>query len=458
LGISSFVIQTELIMTRLTRRTILRGAGTVLALPLLEGMLPKAVLAAGDAAAAAPIRMGFIYIPCGAIMPDWKPTAAGKDYELPRTLKSLEKHKKDLLVISGLAHDKARSNGDGAGDHARDSAAFLTASQPRKTSGADINVGTSVDQVAAAKIGLATRLPSIEIGTEAGRQAGKCDSGYSCAYQSNISWKSPTQPMAKEIDPKAVFERMFGDAQKDAKAREQRDFYRQSILDFVADDASRLKQQLGQSDRRKLDEYFTSVREVEQRIERSADDLKRQIPDVAPPPPGVPRDYAEHVRQMYDLMALAFESDTTRIFTFMLGNSGSNRTYSELGVKGGHHEISHHRGDEEKIAHLQKIDQYMIEQFGYFLDKLSGIKEGDGTLLDHSMICYGGAISDANRHQHDDLPVLLAGRAAGTIETGRHLKLENSEPMANLFLSMLDRMGVREERFGDSTGRLSNLG
>lgn len=443
-------------MTRLNRRTILRGVGTALALPLLEGMLPKAVLAAGDAAAA-PLRMGFVYIPCGAIMRDWKPEAAGRDYVLPKTLKPLEKHKQQLLVITGLAHDKARPNGDGAGDHARDSAAFLTAAQPRKTAGADIHVGASVDQVAASKIGLATRLPSIEVGTEAGRQAGKCDSGYSCAYQSNISWKSPTQPMAKEINPKAVFERMFGDAREDSKSRQQRDFYRQSILDFVADDAARLKQQLGHSDRRKLDEYFTSVREVEQRIERTALEDKRRIPEVDPPPPGVPRDYAEHVRQMYDLMALGLQTDTTRIFTFMLGNSGSNRTYSELGIKGGHHEISHHRNEEENLVQLQKIDQYMVEQFAYFLDKLSAIPDGNGTLLDHSMICYGGAIADPNRHQHDDLPVLLAGRAGGTIDTGRHLKLDNSAPMANLFLSMLDRMGVEEARFGDSTGRLTQL-
>lgn len=442
-------------MKSLSRRTILRGAGAALALPLFEAMLPRSVVAAGQAAAA-PLRMGFIYIPCGAIMEEWRPTGEGRDFKFSKTLASLEAHRKDVLVISGLAHDKARANGDGAGDHARDSAAFLTASQPRKTAGADINVGVSVDQVAAAKIGDKTPLPSLEIGIEAGRQAGACDSGYSCAYQSNIAWRSPTQPVAKEIHPKAVFERMFGD-ESNLKARRERDFYRQSILDFVATDAAKLKTQLGQTDRRKMDEYFTSVREVEQRIQRAADDSRLRTPDVDAPPAGIPRDYAEHVRLMYDLLALAYETDTTRIATFMLGNSGSNRTYSEIGVKGGHHAISHHQGDEEKIAFLQKIDQYMVEQFAYFLKKLGSIKEGNGTLLDHTMICYGAAISDPNRHQHHNLPVLMAGGANGQIKTGRHLVVPEQTPMANLFLSMLDRMGVEETRFGDSTDRLKEL-
>jgi len=418
-------------------------------------MLPKSLLAAEAAAAAK--RMAFIYIPCGAIMPYWTPSKEGSNYELSRSLKPLESHQKKLLVLSGLAHDKAKANGDGAGDHARDSAAFLTASQPRKTAGADITVGVSVDQVAANKIGTETRLPSLELGTEAGRQAGGCDSGYSCAYQSNIAWRSATQPVAKEIRPKAVFDRMFGSDNGGQKERERRNFYRQSILDFVADDASKLKQQLGGTDRQKLDEYFTSVREVEQRIERIAADPKNKTPDMTLPD-GIPKDFAEHVRLMYDLMALSFATDTTRISTFMLANSGSNRTYTEIDVKGGHHSLSHHRDDKNNIAGLQKIDQYMVEQFAYFLDNLDAVKEGQGTLLDNCMIVYGGATSDANRHRHNELPVLLAGGGGGTIQTGRHIRYSEDTPMANLFLSMLERMGVQEKRLGDSTGALDKLG
>lgn len=442
-------------MSRLNRRTVLRGAGVALGLPLMEGMWPR--LGRAQESAQSPLRIAFVYIPCGAIMEAWKPAQTGPDYELSQTLQPLAPHRDKLLVLSGLAHDKARSNGDGGGDHARDSAAYLTASQPRKTDGADLNVGTSVDQIAAEQLGRATRFPSLELGTESGRQAGGCDSGYSCAYSSNISWKSASQPLAKEISPRAVFDRLFGSGAGDAKAEAARNFYRQSILDFVAADAERLRPQLGRNDRRKLDEYFTSVREVEQRVEQAADDARKRIPDYPPPAPGTPHDYAEHVRLMYDLMALAFQTDSTRIATFMLANSGSNRTYREVGVKGGHHEISHHQGDKDKIAGLQRIDQYMIEQFAYFLGKLRSIPEGDGTLLDHSMIVYGGALADPNRHQHDDLPVLLAGGGNGTLATGQHLQFADETPMANLFLSLLDRMGAPQERFGDSTGRLKDL-
>jgi hypothetical protein len=442
-------------MHQISRRTLLRGAGAALSLPVLEGMLPRVARAAS--AAAAPTRLAFIYVPVGAVMEDWTPEKTGADYQLSKTLQPLSAHRDRLLVLSGLAHDKARANGDGAGDHARDSAAFLTASQPRKTSGADITLGISVDQVAANKFGQQTRLPSIELGTEGGRQAGSCDSGYSCAYSSNIAWKSSTQPLAKEISPRAVFERLFGTDAGDAKAREARNFYRQSILDFVANDADQLRKRLGQNDRNKLDEYFTSVREVETRIENAAEEAKRSTPDMPPPAHGVPKDFAEHTRLMYDLMALAFQTDSTRVATFMLANSGSNRTYRELGVKGGHHEISHHRGDQEKVAWLQKIDHYMIEQFAYFLDKLKATKDGDSNLLDRSLIVYGGAISDANRHSHDNLPVLLAGGGNGGVKPGRHVKFEKDTPMANLFLSVLDRVGVNDERFGDSTGKLKDL-
>ena len=443
-------------MKPLHRRTFLQGTGAALTLPFLEAMLPRTAAAA--AAEAAPRRMAFVFFPNGAIMPDWTPTGEGPALELSKTLSPLKKHQDDLLVISGLAHDKARSNGDGPGDHARCSAAFLTGAQPKKTDGADIRLGQSVDQAAADQIGHLTRLPSLELGLEGGRQAGRCDSGYSCAYVSNISWKSATTPMAKEIDPRAVFERLFGSSYEDAQAQAERNFYRKSILDFVADDASRLRRQLGEVDRRKMDEYFQSVREIEQRIARADDvaEIAAPMPE-ADIPPGIPKETAEHIRLMYDLMALAFQTDSTRVATFMLANAGSNRTYPDLDVKKGHHSLSHHRGDEEKVAMIQRIDQFLVEQFAYFLDKLKAVEEGDGTLLDHSMIVYGSGISDANRHRHEDLPVLLAGHGGGTIDVGRHLVVDRETPMNNLYLSMLDRMGAQVDSFGDGTARLPGL-
>lgn len=438
----------------LSRRTLLRGSGAALALPMLDIMIPGSVSAAQ--AASAPNRVAFVFFPNGAIMKDWTPTRDGAEFDLPRTLQPLQDVRQDLTVITGLAHDKARANGDGAGDHARSSAAFLTGSQPRKTDGADIKLGQSVDQACAEQVGQATRLPSLELGTEAGRQAGRCDSGYSCAYVSNISWRSESTPMAKEINPRLVFERMFGTNGEDAQAVAQRNFFRQSILDFVADDAKRLEQQLGKADKHKLEEYFTSVREVEQRITHAADEAKRRTPD-RPAPEGIPSDWAEHVRLMYDLMTLAFQTDTTRICTFMLHNEGSNKSYKEIGVKDGHHALSHHRDDAEKIAQLQKIDQYMMDQFAYFLKQLKQVKEGERNLLQNSMIVYGCSISDGNRHRHENLPILLAGGGAGSIQSGRHLRLSDEVPMSNLFLSLLDRMGAKQDRFGDSTGRVKEL-
>ncbi|MEW4531025.1 DUF1552 domain-containing protein [Maioricimonas sp. JC845] len=439
-------------MKPLARRTFLQGVGATLALPMLDAMRPARAAADGPA----PRRLAYVFFPNGAIMPDWKPEAVGTDYELPRTLQPLAPYKSDLLVISGLAHDMARAHGDGAGDHARSCATFLTGSHPRKTDGADIEAGVSVDQVAASEIGKQTRLPSLELGIEAGRQAGSCDSGYSCAYSSNISWKSPSTPMAKEINPRAVFERLFGNGVDDAKARAERNFYRKSILDFVSDDAARLRARLGQTDRRKLDEYLTSVREIEHRIELSDVETKRQIPDMAAPE-GVPSQLSEHIRLMYDLMLVAFQTDTTRIATFMLANEGSNRAYREVDVKDGHHQLSHHRDDEKKVAQLQRIDQFLIEQFAYFLERLKATPDGDGTLLDHSMITYGCAISDGNRHRHEDLPCLIAGRGAGAVTTGRHMKIDTETPMANLFLAQLESVGVQRDRIGDSTGKLPGL-
>jgi len=436
---------------RLNRRTFLKGTGTTLALPLLEAMRPPAHAAAESPAA--PTRLAFVFFPNGVIQPAWKPTEAGTGYALSQTLAPLAPHRADFNIFTGLTQDNGRAKGDGAGDHARCAASFLTGAHPVKTDGADIRVGMSVDQVAAAEIGHRTPLPSLELGIERGRNAGNCDSGYSCAYSSNVSWKTPTTPMAKEIHPRAVFERLFGDG---ARNRARRDQYRQSILDLVSEDARRLQQQLGTTDRRKVEEYFTSVRELEQRIQRTADRQAVPVPEFDAPE-GRPEDLTEHIRLMYDVLVLAFQTDTTRIATFMLANAGSNRSYTMVGVNDGHHQLSHHGNDKEKTDKIQKIDQYLVEQFGYFLDKLKSVQEGEHTLLDNSLVLYGSGLGDGNRHTHHDLPILLAGKAGGRVQTGRHVAYPENTPMNNLFLSLLDYSGANIEKIGDSSGRLTQL-
>ena len=441
----------------LHRRTFLKGVGATLGLPLLEAMLPASGFAAQSAGA--PKRMAFVFVPNGVIVPEWTVKGEGADWQLSPTLEPLAKVKDRVCVVDGLMQDNARAKGDGPGDHARSSAAFLTGAHPVKTSGVDIKVGQSVDQVAADKAGRQTKLPSIELGTEGGRNAGQCDSGYSCAYSNNISWKTATTPMAKEINPRLVFERLFGstDDREAAKGRAKRDEYRKSILDLVTDDANKLKQQLGQTDRRKVDEYFSSVREIEQRIERAKTDSSSQkIPDLTLPR-GVPKELDEHIGLMFELMVLAFQTDTTRVATFMMANEGSNRSYPMVGVNDGHHHLSHHQNKQDWIGHLKKVDKYLIGHYAKFLERLNGISEGNGTLLDNSMIVYGSAIADGNRHSHHDLPILLAGKGGGTIASGRHLVYPKETPLNNLFLSMLDRMDAGVDSLGDSTGRLKGL-
>ncbi len=429
-----------------------------MALPLLESMRP--LKAAAGLPNSTPTRMAFVYIPNGAIMEKWTPTGLGSEFELNAIIEPLRPVKNDLLVISGLAHDKARANGDGAGDHARASATFLTGCQARKTNGADISVGVSVDQLAAAKIGRFTRLPSLELGCDRGRQAGNCDSGYSCAYSYNISWKSPSTPLPAEVDPRSVFERLFsnGAIGESKERRAQRERYQKSILDFVLDDARQLQGKLGHTDRRKLDEYLTAVREIEERIQRA--EKFAAVPEKLnlTKPNGIPDSYEEHIRLMYDLIALAFQTDSTRVASFILSHDGSNRPYPFLGVSEGHHDLSHHGGDQAKQEKIAKINRFHIEQYGYFVQKLKSIREGEGTLLDHSMIVYGSGIADGNRHTHHDLPVLLAGGGGGAIKTGRHVRYEKDTPMSNLFLSMLEIAGAPAPRIGDSTGVLKQLG
>ncbi|MEX2559740.1 MAG: DUF1552 domain-containing protein [Pirellulales bacterium] len=448
---------------KLSRRTVLRGMGTAVSLPLLEAMRPLSALA-NDPAASEPAtgqnppnRMAFLYVPNGMHMPDWTPQAVGPDFELPPTLEPLAALKQDFMLLSGLAHDKARANGDGPGDHARALACFLTGCQPRKTHGADIRVGISVDQVAAQKLGHVTNLPSLELGCEQGPQSGNCDSGYSCAYSANTSWKTESTPMAKEINPKLVFDRLFADvaAPPSDQSRARRNRYRKSVLDLVLEDAGRLKSRLGSTDQRKLDEYLSSVRELELRIARGGTNADG-VPEFERPE-GIPEDYAQHIRLMCDLIVLAFQGDLTRITTFVLANEGSNRSYSFIEVPEGHHDLSHHGGDDAKQAKISKINRFHTTQLAYLLHRLKDTPEGDGTLLDHSMIVYGSAIGDGNRHNHNDLPILLAGHGAGTLKPGRHLQYEKNTPLNNLWLSMLDRIGAPTDSLGDSTGRLDDL-
>jgi hypothetical protein len=440
----------------LSRRTVLKGMGVSLALPFLEAMSPALSLATENRRTA-PRRMAFVYVPNGVNMHTWTPSTLGTSFTFPRTLEPLAPHQNDLLVLSGLTVDKARPNGDGPGDHARAMSAFLTGCQPRKTAGADIHVGVSVDQVAAQRVGSATRFPSLEIGCEGGRQAGNCDSGYSCAYSSNLSWRGEATPNPKEINPRLVFDRLFGNHASGDSDQAMRDHFNQSILDFVREDANRLRSRLGAGDLRRMDEYLTSVREIERRIQQT-----QPAPDPATTggmrrPTGIPADYGQHIRLMTDLLVLAFQADLTRVATFVYANEGSNRSYRHINVSDGHHDLSHHGNDRAKLEKLHQINRFHIEQFAYLLGRLKSVREGQGTLLDSCLVLYGSGNGDGNRHNHDELPILLAGRAGGTLTSGRHVRYPRNTPLCNLFLEMLDRMGCTSERFGDSTGRLPLL-
>jgi hypothetical protein len=443
----------------ISRRTALKGLGVSIALPFLEAMSPALSLAGGALRRRqAPRRMAFIYVPNGINMRAWTPEREGRDFELSPILAPLHRVRDDILVMSGLTCDKARPNGDGPGDHARAMAAFLTGCQARKTHGADIRVGISLDQFAAQRIGQRTRFPSLEIGCEGGRTVGNCDSGYSCAYSSTISWRTETTPLPKEINPRGLFDRLFagqlrGEALQ-SQARRQR--YNQSILDFVADDATALRNRISGNDQRRLDEYMSSIRDVERRVVVPAEDEHGDAPPIARPV-GIPGDYSEHLRLMGDLLALAFQGDLTRIATFVLANDGSNRSYRAIGIPEGHHDISHHGRNPEKLAKLRRINHFHIKAFSHLVERLKAIREGDGTLLDNCMLVYGAAISDGNRHNHNELPILLAGKGGNTITTGRHVRFPDETPLTNLYVSMLDRMGVDTKSFGDSNGRLEAL-
>jgi Protein of unknown function (DUF1552) len=441
----------------ISRRTVLRGLGTALSLPLLESMMPPVAWGASKPAEV-PLRLAFLYVPNGMNMSEWRPTKEGRDFDLKSILEPLAKVKNEINVLTGLSQQKAAANGDGAGDHARAGATFLTGVQVKKTAGTDIRAATSVDQVAAQQIGLKTRFPSLEIGCEEGPLAGGCDSGYSCAYSHSIAWRTENTPVAKEINPRLLFERLFssGRPQESAAAKAKREKYQNSILDFVNADAKSLHQSLGATDKRKLDEYLSAVRELEQRMAR-VDQIPVLTGKGFEKPSGVPKDYAEHLRLMGDLLVLAFQTDSTRVATFMLANEGSNRRYPTIQVNDGHHELSHHNRVPEKLEKIRKINLFHTQALAYFLEKLQATPEGDSNLLQHSMIVYGSGISDGDRHNHDDLPILLCGTGGGSITTGRHVVYKNGTPLMNLYLSLLERVGSRVEHLGDSTGKLDQL-
>jgi hypothetical protein len=427
-----------------------------MALPMLDAMTPSRALAA---ATRPPVRSAFIFVPNGVHLDNWTPKTTGANFDLPSILEPLTPVKNDLLVLSGLTHDKGRANDDGPGDHARNAGVFLTGAQPLKSQGSEIRAGISVDQVAARQVGSETKFTSLELAAEGGRSSGKCDSGYSCAYSNNISWRDAATPMTAETDPRLVFERLFGNQlpkeMTESQARRQR--YRKSILDFVLEDANRLNAKVGGDDKQKLDEYLTAVRDIEQRIERAENGVDSKKISSRLRPAGIPKGYDEHIRLLGDMMALAFQTDATRVASFMFARAGSNRTYRPIGVSEGHHSLSHHQNDAGKLAKISAINRFHTQQLAYILQKLKSIREGDGTLLDNCMIVYGSGISDGNKHNNENLPVLVAGKGGGSILTGRHMRCPSETPMANLFLSMLDRMGAQVDRFGDSAGRLRGL-
>jgi hypothetical protein len=431
-----------------SRRTVLRGLSASVALPFLDAMTP-----AFGAPPEIPLRLAFAYVPNGIIMQDWTPKGEGKDFEFSRILKPLEPFREHLLVLSGLACKNGNALGDGPGDHARAGAAYLTGVHPRKTAGADIQNGISVDQIAAKAIGHKTRLASLELGCEESRTVGNCDSGYSCAYTNSISWRSATTPNPPEVNPRMAFERLYGadNTPLDPEARARRAASRRSVLDVVVGRAQALQQDLGPSDRRKLDEYLTGVRDVERQIERAEKD-SREVPAPFEKPEGIPAVYADYVKLMFDLQLAAFQADLTRIVTFMLGREGSLQTYPEIGVPDSHHPLTHHRDQPDLVEKVTKINAFHVELFAYFLGKLTTVHEGNGTLLEHVTIAYGSGLSDGNRHTHEDLPVVIAGGAGGRLSGGRHVVYPKETALTNLFLTMLGHAGLAVEQLGDSSG------
>jgi hypothetical protein len=449
----------------LPRRTFIRGMGATVALPFLDSMLP-ALSTVAHGASARPVRLGYMYKPNGAIgscnrSPRqflWTPRTAGRGFEFSPTLKVLEPYRDHINVISGMAQNQGWSHGSGGGDHARATATFLTGVHPYKTGGADFRLGVSADQIAAQHLSQYTQLASLELGLESQPLAGTCDSGYTCAYMS-MSWRSETQPVPAEISPRAVFERLFGDdVSTDPRTRAARLASDKSVLDYVTSSLSNLQRRLGPGDTRKLDEYLDSVRDIERRIQLAEDQSGSVELPLMEKPVSAPHDYADYAKLMLDLFVVSWQTDMTRVTSFMLGRDGSNRPFPEIGIADGHHSISHHQGRDEAVDKLVKIDELQTAMFAYLLKRLSETEDGEGTLLDNSLVVFGSGHSEPNVHAHNDLPIVLAGKAGGRIDGGRHVVYPTDTPLNNLYLNMLDLASIPDVAgFGDSTGRLTGL-
>ena len=442
----------------LPRRTFLRGVGASLALPLLDSMVPA--FAAVRSSAAKPIPRLFTgYVPNGVIMDQWTPAAEGALTDLPATLQPLTPFKDKLLIVSGLADAPAFPlPGEGTGDHVRAAATFLTGVHPKKTDGPDIRGGTSMDQIAAGVLGRETILASLELAIDPNELIGACEAGWSCAYANTLSWRNPTNPLPMENQPRAVFERLFGDTDDTtpearlARIREDR-----SILDSLVHEVADFQRVLGPDDRTKVTQYLDAIRDIERRIQLAEAQSHRELPELARPSGGIPDTFEEHARMMIDLQVLAFQADLTRVITFMMSREVSPRTYPELGIPDPHHGLSHHQNRPEQMAKLARLNQHHISQIAYFMDKLAATPDGDGTLLDQVLIQYGCGISDGNQHLHVNLPVLVAGGAAGRVEGGRHMRVAEETPLTNLQLAVLEKLGVPTEKLGDSTGVVKRL-
>lgn len=436
------------------RRTFLRGLGTTLALPLLDGMIP-ALTAQGKTVAKPAARLSIVYLANGRIMDKWTPKTEGAGFEFSPTLQPLAPFRNQVLVLSGLNHEAGRAQlGEDTGDHGRAGATYLTGVHPKKTEGADMRAGLSMDQLAARELGKHTQLASLELCLDSSDLLGQCEAGYSCAYMNTICWRTPTTPVAMENRPRAIFERMFGDSDSTDPAVRLRQIKRdRSILDSVTESMGTLLAGLAPSDRTKLSEYLDAIRDVERRIQTAEEQSSRELPTLERPA-GIPDTFAEHSKIMFDLQVLAFQTDMTRVITFMMGREFGSRTYREIGIPDGHHTITHHQNRKENIDKVIQIDAYQSKMFAYFIERLRSTPDGDGSLLDHMAILYGGSLSDGNRHLHNNLPIVLVGGGAGRIKGGRHVRYPETTPMTNLLLALLDVVGVSTENLGDSSGKL----
>ena len=444
--------------THLPRLTFLRGLGASIALPLLDSMVP-ALTAQSRTAARGTRRLAVVYVPNGMNMAQWKPKADGADFELPSILKPLESHRSRVLVLTGMSNLQADPlPGEGLGDHSRAQSVFLTGVHPKKTEGADIRAGISMDQIVARETGKETELASLELALEDVDLVGGCEDGYSCAYAGTIAWRSPTQPLPMTAQPRAVFERLFGAGDSlDREARLARIQMDRSILDMVSDELKQLQRTLGPDDRVKVSDYLESVRDLERRIQRAEEQSGRGGLPETERPQGVPELFGDYAKLMFDLNVLAFQADLTRVSTFLMGREKDGRTYAEIGVPDPHHPVSHHQNRPEMLEKLRKINTFHMELFAYFVEKMARTPDGDGSLLDHALLMHGAGMSNSDTHYHHDLPILLAGTAGGRVKSGRHVALASETPLANLHLTILDKMGVAVEKFGDSNGKIDLL-